>query len=209
MVEKAYGPENPLAAGTVSRLSDIMFLVWQHFCQQASQPFSNLNYVAHRMINNPTSKNIMKQAAQTLGKSWNRWDSRVELDPIKTGEQFRAVMGCPNAYGVAYLLSTHQNIFRGKTITKISLFNDDAGDQGALFKIEDASAISKVKVRDIIIDNGARPGSGSRSTLSTVPTRTNTPQRAPETLSYGKNLRAYYEAQPAWAYGGATAEDDD
>ena len=206
MVEFAKGPINPLPATTPQRLSDITFLAWQYFCKQAKPPvpLGSLKYVVHRMITNPSSMKILPQAAKNAGQSVKQYPGAA-LDPTKAEHEdpFRAVVGSPNGYGLGFFLAAHQDAFKGKVITAINVVNDEYGDLGAVFGIGDSP--TKVKIREEVISNGAQPGSGSRSTLSTIPTKTESPRRNPKSSSYTADFQAYYDAEPAWVYGGATA----
>ncbi|KAI4145938.1 MAG: hypothetical protein LQ340_006108 [Diploschistes diacapsis] len=202
VVEFAKGPINPLPANTPQRLSDIIFLVWQHYCSTATPAVEpgSLKYLIHRMVYNPSTQEILEQATANAGSKMQAWPG-TPLDP--TTDPGKAIVGSPNGYGVGFLMASHNTVFGDMTYQKITAFLDSYGDEGIVFEIGTASA-SKARRQAEEPNNGAQPGSGSRSTLSTIPVKTEAARVFPGTSAYNADFRGGLDDQPVWQYGIAT-----
>ena len=196
-MEFAKGPINPLPAAVPQRLSDLIFLVWQNFCQAANPKVdvSSLKYIIHRMVSNPYTESIAEQAVQAVGSSVRAWPGTVLSDA--TQDPFKAIVGSPNGYGIGYLLASHHSIFGTKTYTDITVFNDAYSDLGILFTLGSPPS----QRRDV--DSESVLEAFAPDTLSVSATKADEPW-GNDTLSEGTaDPSAYAYSEGAWLYGEA------
>lgn len=110
----------------VYSFSDIAYLAWVNFLETEKSDLdpSSLEWVIQGLIDNPSTQQISKQVASENGGSIPAWPGIV-LQPDTVDGQ--ALVGCPNGYGTAFLLTTHL-VFKGKTIKEVYLFDDENTD---------------------------------------------------------------------------------
>ncbi|MCJ1327562.1 hypothetical protein MMC10_004233 [Thelotrema lepadinum] len=140
-IQPFINPDGPAPAlnPPLTHLSDFMFLVFQNLCSSQQQPLQciqNLQYVIHYDVVNPT---CMEMASTALS------NNIANGYPQYPGPQFtvagpysdpntqwaKVFIGCPNGYGLAYMLSQFRNKFGPKTISDVNVFGYD-GDAARL-----------------------------------------------------------------------------
>lgn len=103
--------------------SDIAYLQWAALHSSPySPPISHLRYIIVPAIFNPESQSIIAGALRNARKTLCRWPG-VTFNMESTGG--RAILGCPNGYGVAYLLLQHRKQLGRKRVKGVTVFEDD------------------------------------------------------------------------------------
>ena len=119
----------------LSSFSDIAYLAWDNYCgsQTPKVDPASLEWVFQGMVVNPSSDKISGQVVQNHGGSASAtaWPGLVLQPDTQDGQ---ALLGSPNGYGTAFLLTTHP-VFKGQTIIEIHLFNDENSDMCMAFNI--------------------------------------------------------------------------
>jgi hypothetical protein len=81
-----------------------------------------VDYVIRSPIENTETEALIKQALDRVGKPLGPWPG-VVFD-MNTDEG-QALLGSPNGLGVGYLLIQHKNSLGMKTISKVTVFQDE------------------------------------------------------------------------------------
>ena len=129
----------------LSRLSDWMFVVWQYACGGAANTacIQNLKWVVHINVQNPSTQNAAAKAIALPGNSRPKWEPYPgyqfvlpqESRPDNAQDQknraaFNAMVGCPNGYGIAYMLQQRQDTFTiastRQIVDQINVFGTDS-----------------------------------------------------------------------------------
>jgi hypothetical protein len=116
--------------------SDVVFLLWQRIAG------SNARGLQHHIqcpISNEDTRRIMRKAIGE-GDSFSDWDS---LSPFQEGgrtfrpnsQEYYALLGSPNGFGIAWLLIQHKAQLGVKTVSEITVFGADS-DASLYFKID-------------------------------------------------------------------------
>jgi hypothetical protein len=116
--------------------SDVVFLLWQHVAG------SNARSLQHHIqcpISNDDTRTIMRKA---IGEddSFSDWD---DLSPLQEGgrtfrpnsQEYYALLGSPNGFGIAWLLVQHKAQLGVKTVSEITVFGADS-ESSLYFKID-------------------------------------------------------------------------
>ena len=119
----------------LSRLSDIMFLAWQHACEEAATDVGSLAYVFRSHVTNDDTLAIASKALQGVDLQAARPWPGIDFD--MGTEAGKALLGSPNGVAVAWMLIDRQTTFPGKTVSKVTVYVDDVGDTSLLFHIGD------------------------------------------------------------------------
>ena len=129
------GPNDPPPPDLPYLLSDFMFMILQDMCKNQQSPTAcvrNLKWVVHYNVVNKVCLDVAKQATRNPDiYSFPHWPGisfQVAGDYGSTVTQWaKALIGCPNGYGVAYMLSQFRLKFGPRTINNVYVFgNDDA-----------------------------------------------------------------------------------
>ena len=138
------------------RFSDWLFVVWKDFCEDQPPCIQHLNWVIHHTVFNPSCEDAATETLVNTGDDdsddddsdharrgtsykWpsfpgTMFDIRNEFITPRTDaidaaiENFNAMVGCPNGYGLAYMLQQHQDSMGYKVIDQVYLFRGDDTD---------------------------------------------------------------------------------
>ena len=133
--------KNPPNTPPVSRLSDITWLCWQSHCNTAPDVagcLKNLKFVIHRLVVNPDSEAVAQQIMGT-NNNYPPWPGRKMDSDSPNGY---AMIGCPNGYGVAYLLAQHSDEDKSmgrKPIDYVWLYGPTKTTPSFVFHITDST----------------------------------------------------------------------
>lgn len=89
--------------------------------QNVQQCLQRLEWIIHHSVTNPVSENV---AATVMGQSdYSAWPGKsFQTEDDDNG---KALVGCPNGYGVGFLIADHSHLLGGKTIDYVNVFGDD------------------------------------------------------------------------------------
>ncbi|RHZ63559.1 hypothetical protein CDV55_106036 [Aspergillus turcosus] len=126
VADENYGPESTapqfktqgVPYVLLKQWSDIAFLNWQQQCTAAGASVSNLKAVIRFSIVNTDAGSVIPQV--TGGQTIGGYKNPMVFQP--GDPNFNALLGTPNASGVAWLLINHKAQMGIKTIASISLF---------------------------------------------------------------------------------------
>lgn len=105
------------------RLSDYTFLVWQDACRSDHTCIQSLEWVIHDDVINSACEAVARYALQLEGvTSLSAWPGTMFQTNTASGQ---ALVGCPNGFGVAYMLGQNIIPFTPKTIDYVLVFADD------------------------------------------------------------------------------------
>ena len=122
---------------TLSKLSDILFLAWQYGCDLKKTSPGSLKYVFRSWIVNADTLAILNQALQNANVAPPRpWPGQ---EFSMSTEEGKALLGSPNGIAIGWMLVDRQTTFPGKTVTKVTVFENDQGDPSMVFTIGDLS----------------------------------------------------------------------
>ena len=126
-----------IPAGVPTRLSDIMYLVWTNVyntLQPKADPKS-LKYILHRSVTNQYSQAISTTAIKNAKSKLAEWPG-TKLDPDT--DPWAAIVGCPNGYGVAFMLAQHEETFRSKSLSTAWVFENTTEELCFLYSLADS-----------------------------------------------------------------------
>ncbi len=108
--------------------SDLIYLQWQKKCSDAGQPVGGLRYFFRINVVNTKTGSIINQAQASSGFPRGDFAHRTIFYPGSAA--YYALLGTPNASGVALLLIQHKAQLSIKTISSIAIFEflDPDGD---------------------------------------------------------------------------------
>lgn len=109
-------------APKLKRWSDVTFLLWQEHCRKANVDPAGLEWVFHVGISNAETRGVIFEVLGE-GKHLVPWPGR-SFDI--SGEEGKRLMGCPNGSGTGWLLADHADVFQGKVIDQIVVFDPAA-----------------------------------------------------------------------------------
>lgn len=125
----------PLPRGpTLTRFSDFMFLTWQEACRRTDQSVRNLKWVIIADVSNASCVLVYETILRSSGLQLENWPGLI-MDA--EGIIAQAMIGCPNGFGVAWLLANHEAELGSKTIDQAVLFLGDNGGVCFAFRIAD------------------------------------------------------------------------
>lgn len=121
-----YGPDvegknqRPPVTGSgvvpLKQLSDIWFLMWQHY-QVTATKMKNLNFIFRLKINNVNTDAIVQQAMK--GATITTWPG---TDFTMDQDEGKALLATPHGAGVSWLLIQHKEQLGRKVVKKITVF---------------------------------------------------------------------------------------
>jgi hypothetical protein len=108
--------------------SDVTYLQWADLAEDANQ-LKRLERVVHCDISNATTQAIIKQALTNKQTSVDRVAYPGVTFLPSDGDDFKALLGCPNAWGTGYLLAQHKapHQLGHKEVKSISVFCTNRG----------------------------------------------------------------------------------
>ncbi|KAI9656040.1 MAG: hypothetical protein M1821_005101 [Bathelium mastoideum] len=116
----------------LSRWSDVVFLEWSRL---AGNNLQNINYIFAYFVSNTESQQIVARAVQGHG-NLGPWPG-ISFFPGQ--DEYQAVVGSPNGFGVAWFLISHKYWTLFKTISEVVVFTVEDSDRDdslfILFKI--------------------------------------------------------------------------
>ena len=83
-----------------------------------------LSWIIHDNVVNGVSWDVMHQAIRTANVPMSKWPGTRFLTNTDPG---RALVGCPNGYGAAFLLNQANKYLTAKTIDYAVIFDNDSG----------------------------------------------------------------------------------
>ena len=97
----------------------------------------NLKWIIHENVENPTCQAAMDTAWEIPPKlnqpKWPAWPGRkytvTDSEKADEAKAARAMIGCPNGFGIAYMLMQHKEEFDTNTINSVTIFATDPGQQ--------------------------------------------------------------------------------
>jgi hypothetical protein len=119
----------------VNQLSDIAFLMWYYFGGGNFNPFVNdpsataritvPKYFIRSTVVNTRCGEIFDYIWTQRGLTWGfSWAERRDFSFLS--DEFKAILSCPNAAGIAYFLFQHKRQFGKAKIVRISLWGGQA-----------------------------------------------------------------------------------
>ena len=109
------GSGNPLPNSEI--LYNQLLLVLRH--QQIDPSTFNLTQVIRENISNEETRNTLNCCTKTYSDVPSA-NKRI-YQFVKGSEEYYAILGTPNAYGILYLLKQHPSVFGKKEITRIEV----------------------------------------------------------------------------------------
>ena len=150
VVDAILAPKDPIVPGYVPqseypnppplrRFSDWLFVSWQKFCNDENTDVQSLQWVVHGTVTNPSCNDA---ALLAIGANrgdnvkWPPFPGHVfklpngdlsPPDPDPNDEEtainnFNALVGCPNGYGTAFMLSQRQESLGHMGIDQVNVF---------------------------------------------------------------------------------------
>lgn len=113
----------------LSRWSDLTFLQWQ---SMASGNVGNLQYIVHTSISNKATIGIIDYVT---GDQLDGPDVMFMFEP--GSENFKALLGTPNAVETPYLLGERKRQLEWKTIKSVRVFKMGELDDGPMDKADE------------------------------------------------------------------------
>ena len=110
----------------VSRLSDVLWIIWAELSRNAGAPPGNLKYVFRHHVVTMATRQIIRQAANGNIPNWP--GQRFTPD----NDQYMALLGTAHGKGVANLVGQHRNYLGSKNIESITIFTTQAPTHGGL-----------------------------------------------------------------------------
>ncbi|KAI4147664.1 MAG: hypothetical protein LQ340_005454 [Diploschistes diacapsis] len=93
---------------------------------------NSLRYILRRSVINPYSTKIGKQAVAAAGSKVQEWPA---TNLLANTDPWRAVIGCPNGYGVGFLLMQHRAVFETRTLGTAWVFESSIEELCFLYSI--------------------------------------------------------------------------
>ena len=131
----------------LKQFSDIVYLEWQHLLQLSSPPpnkVPDLRYVFKLFISNDITNDLIKRALSNKKQKLTAWPGS-SFSP--DSDEFKALLGSPNGGGIGWLLINHKVQLGLKTVSKITVFRHEGGDNDPdpmmLFEIKDVDAAGR------------------------------------------------------------------
>ncbi|KAI4150596.1 MAG: hypothetical protein LQ340_003987, partial [Diploschistes diacapsis] len=97
-------------------------------CNNELACLQRLQWLIHYTVLNPVSEAVANTVFGTSGNSaWPAWPGRgfVPYDSVY-GQPAKALIGCPNGHGVAYLLAQHVREYGPRAIDEVRVFGSDS-----------------------------------------------------------------------------------
>ena len=108
----------------VSRLSDVLWIIWADLSRNAGAPPGNLKYVFRHHVVTLLTRQIIFQA---VGSNVPHWPGR-RFTP--DDDQYMALLGTAHGRGVANLVAQHRNYLGSKNIESITVFATQSPTHG-------------------------------------------------------------------------------
>jgi hypothetical protein len=109
-------PEDRRILPDVRRWSDIVFVEWETQANQRGVHVGGLKYVFRHNIQNAITLDVIEYLATGHIIAW----PGLLFKTCTAGG--RALVGVPNGRGIAWLLASHKEAFRGKTIESVRVW---------------------------------------------------------------------------------------
>ena len=145
-IKTAYSPRDPTTASgfdyhvppLMRRLSDFVFLIYQYASFQYNQNLDHIEWVIHDKVTNPVCRGVAKTVyTWTQDAALPAWPG---ISFNTNTEQGKALLGCPNGYGNAFMLAEHTDQLGSKTVDRVVIFKDDSSQFSMAFHIDDLDA---------------------------------------------------------------------
>ncbi|MCJ1327336.1 hypothetical protein MMC10_004005 [Thelotrema lepadinum] len=128
----------PATNPPLRRLSDYVILYWREACGGEDKCMKGLHYVIHQDVDNKVGQLVVEKV---LGE--DEEGEQVEPEPWSgkqvgvDGEEGKALVGCPNGYGIAFMLAQNQGVSGKKTIDSVVIFADKYGEMSLAYHMKD------------------------------------------------------------------------
>ncbi|GAB1737967.1 hypothetical protein NU219Hw_g2480t1 [Hortaea werneckii] len=133
----------PWPAPELKRWSDVTFLLWQLHCRKGDVNPAVLEWVFHVNISNAETRDVIFEVLED-GENLVPWPGRsFEV----SGEKGKRLLGSPNGSGTGWLLADYAEIFQGKVIDRIVVF-DPAIHRGTRRSIDQVKPCMGIHVAD-------------------------------------------------------------
>ena len=106
--------------GVLTKSSDFIFLAYQDACGNDAGCTKNLEWIIHTNVVNDVSALVMDTITHAA-LHHPPWPGLIY--PTET-EQGKALVGCPNGYGVLYMLGQYRDRLGPKTVEYAAIFGD-------------------------------------------------------------------------------------
>lgn len=129
-VPEADRPQQP----PLTKLSDWLFVIWKDQCHNNIRCIRRLAWIIHEGIINESTRDVAKQVGGwplNWQPHWPRWQgiqNSYDADTSPAKIKFDALVGCPNGWGIVYMLSQHRAAFGRKMIDEVRVFACDDRD---------------------------------------------------------------------------------
>ena len=145
VVDHSYAPADPFVNPAIKNLpdlpplrrwSDATFLVWTNACKNDAACIYKLQYIVHNDVVNYECQWVAKYLV--IGRpnvgfvTWDDWPGQSFGTDTDAG---KAILGCPNGRGTAYLLLQHRGTFGTKTIESVTIYGNEDGRLNFAFKL--------------------------------------------------------------------------
>ena len=124
--------KEPQTNPPLRRLSDYTFLCLQNACKDDKECLGRIEWVIHQDVDNKVAQRVVKQIMSK--KKPTSWPGKTFSTDDDEG---KALVGCPNGYGLAYMLAQHQSALGKKTIDSVVVFKDKYGEMSLAFHVRD------------------------------------------------------------------------
>ena len=155
-------PRGPPVPPPLRRLSDFTFLAYQDACHNDPQcNLANLEWVIHHQVADDIT-NLVIQKATGRSTNFPKWPGKSFTTRWGNG---KALVGCPNGFGVLYLVGQHTQTALGyKTVDKAYIFADQMTQptwgQNIAFHLKTFTPKTK-RGSDVVAVDGEGPSNGS------------------------------------------------
>lgn len=106
--------------------SDVVFLLWQNYCQRRGLPMSGLTHIIQQDVDNPRTRRIIPEVLSSADfddlRPWRNDAKDPGAITFPLGcEAFDAILGSPNGVGPAFFLAQHKEALGEKVIAAVSV----------------------------------------------------------------------------------------
>ncbi|KAM7211890.1 hypothetical protein V8F06_012732 [Rhypophila decipiens] len=107
----------------IQELSDMMFLTWSKYVDQAGADRRNIRHIIHHQVQNPDT---MRFLAEALGVSGPQDPGAVRgMTFFPHQDEYKVLLASPNGSAVAYFLFDHKDQLGVKTVSQVTVFSRD------------------------------------------------------------------------------------
>ncbi|KAK4216308.1 hypothetical protein QBC37DRAFT_371208 [Rhypophila decipiens] len=107
----------------IQELSDMMFLTWSKYVDQAGADRKNINHIIHHQVHNADTMSFL---AEALGVSGPQDPGALQgMTFFPHQDEYKVLLASPNGSAVAYFLFDHKGQLGHKTVSQVTVFSRD------------------------------------------------------------------------------------